>query len=172
METTNEKRSRKLGLYATIKREADKIGWPTNYREDLTEHDKKTARTVKNHEIAFWLLRELGTHLYIVRTAGVIDWIDAVADQHASDGRFYIWRNGKLENCDAKRWKAEARLIHEQLPQWRIEATDGGYRPDFEFLTVKADTRETAVEMAKLKLKQKRKENYKIPYCEKIISAD
>ena len=50
--------------YATIAAESVRVGWPTNYRRDLTLHDRRELAT-RGADVGpfLWILRDYGTHL-------------------------------------------------------------------------------------------------------------
>jgi hypothetical protein len=54
--------------WLALSREADAVGWPTSYREDLTVHDRSACGARDPGEPFAWILRERGTHIVNVQT--------------------------------------------------------------------------------------------------------
>ncbi len=86
-------------VHTKMLREAEKVGWPTSYKTDLTQHDRARLIDPDAPERFVWVLREMGTEILDVRMSR--NSIAGFRDHYAVDGkdhRYYICSNGELRN--------------------------------------------------------------------------
>ncbi len=83
--------------YRAIKAEADRVGWPEHFREDLTRHDRAALSRRDAPREFGWVLRRCGTHLLVRGTWWDFLWAVAVVRNEArSDGPYrYYWFDGE-----------------------------------------------------------------------------
>jgi len=83
--------------YQAIRDEAERVGWPTTFRTDLTKHDRAWLANRDPSKPFVWILREGGTHIC---APGIIDGVFHKASQYGrmvSEAfrphpcRFYLW---------------------------------------------------------------------------------
>lgn len=76
--------------YRIIAAEAQRVGWPTNYQDDLIVHDAYWLAHAKP-EVFLWCLRENGTHLHCTNDSR--DW--RVAEVRQNGDRAYYYEVGQ-----------------------------------------------------------------------------
>jgi hypothetical protein len=101
--------------YDAIVAEATRAGWPRDYRRDVFVHDRNFLARVSPDVPFVWMLRELGSHLYLATTDRIDSkhyaW-DAPGFVDSSFGphivRFYTWDGSRLHEHRTKETAAEA----------------------------------------------------------------
>ncbi len=98
--------------------------WPVGFQDDLYVHDLNLVRDCPDLEFV-WILREMGSHLYLVDDwcKGSRDWARGVCDYYSGTSKsnygdtrrrfFYVRRTGDIKEvtCD------EAKALVSRVPE-------------------------------------------------------
>ncbi len=115
--------------YRAITDEANRVGWPEHFREDLTRHDRAVlSRKDAPHEFG-WVLRRHGTHLLIRGTWWNFLWAVAVVRNEARSGgpyRYYWFDGEQLHRVTAEEMirKLTPPLLEGKRGRYIIEHVD------------------------------------------------
>jgi hypothetical protein len=113
--------------YKALVAMSKKIGWPTAYQTDLTNHDKKSL-TYRLPELPFgWILRESGTYMVHPeegvsvsddRRAPPSHMIKSMKQSYGDDQthyKFYVWDGVALIHKSAETWGEWMDTKHRQM---------------------------------------------------------
>ena len=90
-----------MRAYNEIKTEADRLGLPLSYRDDLVIHDYNAVKQYGSERPFLWGLRDLGTHLFPVaaedcwQEGGREGWVGACS-RTWPETRWYLWDGQQL----------------------------------------------------------------------------
>jgi len=96
--------------YMTLKTEAQRIGWPEHFKDDLLKHDRK-ALSGKGAPSRFgWILRQCGTNLLFHGSEFSLLEVKYYKTQSSSRCLFYWFEDGHLsaispEELERKLWE-------------------------------------------------------------------
>lgn len=84
-------------LYSRMCQEAERLAWPTHYREDLYIHDLISVRALDQNacHTLYWVIRPSGTHLL----ESLMDF-QTMAQSIGTYGQYYVWRDGALAHVE------------------------------------------------------------------------
>jgi hypothetical protein len=121
--------------WEAIVKEAERVGWPRDYRRDLYVHDRAHLGQLDPSEPFVWILRENGTHLF---SASYVDGVGQDAVHFATSTpqifapyvcRIYTWDGLRLREHKTPEHAAEA--MRELQTRW-LAAQPEWARRDFQ----------------------------------------
>lgn len=138
--------------YDAIVAAAEKIGWPTCYKDDLFLHDKNACEQHSENRPFAWSVRETGTHLIYGDSEFDRSWGRAAANSDGDRARYFVWNGTSLKSVSQEQW---IKFIYDQpLKSFTIEfdVEDTHYwhgnRRRSEWIKVSAYDYETAKQVA------------------------
>jgi hypothetical protein len=95
-----------MRAYAALCAQAEQIGWPLIFRNDLVVHDASECASLRPGDCFLWILQETGTHL-IHATESLdpmkVELCVCSLDKHLGPSRFFWWDGSELaEMADAE----------------------------------------------------------------------